>query len=107
MRAYAPEGMPPRGELKGVITDSDGWAVPRAQVVLEDVDGKRLASVQTRKDGKYAIAWEQPCSQCKLTAEREGFETQLRSVDFNGTNPLWFSFALNRVPPTETSVPNP
>src|SRR6185369_454527 len=109
MRAYAPEGLPPRGELRGVITDSDGWAVPRAEVVLADADGKRLASVQTKKDGKYAIVWEQPCSHCKLTAEREGFETQQRNVDFNGTNPLWFSFALARVPPPapDVSVPNP
>jgi dihydroorotase/N-acyl-D-amino-acid deacylase len=95
MRAYAPEGLPPRGELKGVITDSNGWPIPRAQVTLVDSSGKTLASLETKKDGKYAIDWELPCEKCRITAEREGFESQERNVDFNGTNPLWFSFALN------------
>jgi dihydroorotase/N-acyl-D-amino-acid deacylase len=96
MRAYAPEGLPPRGELHGVVTDGSGWAIPRARVTLLDSAGKTLATFQTKKDGKYAITWELPCDRCKLTAEREGFEAQQRSVNFNGTNPLWFGFALKR-----------
>jgi dihydroorotase/N-acyl-D-amino-acid deacylase len=96
MRAYAPEGLPPRGELHGVVTDNDGWPIPRAQVTLLDASGKTLATFQTKKDGKYAVVWELPCDKCRITAERAGFERQERSVDFNGTNPLWFSFALKR-----------
>lgn len=94
MRAYAPEGLPPRGELKGIITDAEGYPVPRAQVTLFDASGKILSTLQTKKDGKYSFALDQPCSGCRLTAERPGFATQNRKVDYNGATPLWFSFAL-------------
>jgi N-acyl-D-amino-acid deacylase len=112
MRAYSPEGLPVRGELKGVITDSDGWPVPRTQVTLSDATGKSLATFETKKDGKYAIAWEQPCAKCTIAVERTGFESQRRGVDYNGVNSLWFSFALRRsgsaTKGVDTpSVPNP
>ena len=112
MRAYSPEGLPVRGELKGVITDSDGWPVPRTQVTLSDATGKSLATFETKKDGKYAIAWEQPCAKCTIAVERTGFESQRRNVDYNGVNSLWFGFALRRSGSATKgggtpSVPNP
>jgi hypothetical protein len=112
MRAYSPEGLPPRPELRGMVTDSDGWPIPRAQVTLWNSAGKSLGSYQTRKDGRYSIACDQPCNGCIIRAQRDGFAEQQRIVNYNGKNPLWFSFALERQKSGENStetnaVPNP
>ncbi len=112
MRAHNPEGLPPRPELRGMVTDSDGWPIPRAQVTLWNSAGNTLGSYQTKKDGKYSIAWDQPCNGCIIRAQRDGFSEQQRIVNYNGKNPLWFSFALERQKSGENSsetnaVPNP
>ena len=94
MRAYAPEGLPLRGALQGVITDKGGWPVPRAWVTLLSAEGKELGKFETKKDGKYELPLDTPCEKCKIMAERPGFDSQEREVSYNGTNSLWFSFAL-------------
>jgi dihydroorotase/N-acyl-D-amino-acid deacylase len=96
MRAYAPEGLPPRGEVRGVVTDTGGWPIPRAVVTLLDANGKTLATFETKKDGRFAVVYEQVCNQCVLAAERMGFAPQKRDLDYNGMNSLWFGFALAR-----------
>lgn len=94
MRAYAPDGLPLRGALQGVVTDSGGWPIPRAWVMLVNTNGDVLRKFETKKDGKYELPFDDPCESCKLTAERPGFVSQQRQVNYNGTNSLWFSFAL-------------
>lgn len=96
MRAYAPEGLPPRGAIEGVITDAEGWPIPRARVNLMDSQGRVIGSYETKKDGRYEIPRDEPCAGCRVTAERTGFVNQERKVDYNGLNSLWFSFALLR-----------
>ena len=92
----AAEGLPQPGRLQGVVTDPEGWTLGRTQVTLLSSTGEQLATMQTRYDGKYEIPLERPCEKCTLKAERTGFEPQQRSVDYNGTNSLWFSFAMKR-----------
>ncbi len=94
MRAYVPEGLPLRGALQGVITDTNGWPLPRTTVMLTDAKGEVLANYETKKDGKYELPLDNPCQNCRIKAERAGFDSQQRNVDYNGTNSLWFSFAL-------------
>lgn len=94
MRAYAPEGLPFRGALQGVVTDTGGWPVPRTSVTLYSAKGDVLAKFETKKDGKYELPLDDPCEHCRLTVERAGFDSQQRDANYNGTNSLWFSFAL-------------
>jgi len=94
MRAYSPEGLPIRGAIQGVVTDTDGWPVPRTWVTLVNAKGETQGKYETKKDGRYELPLEVPCEGCRLTAERPGFESQQRTLNYNGTNSLWFSFAL-------------
>lgn len=95
-RFVAPDGLPPRGKIEGVITDQEGWPVLRAAVSLRDAAGKLLGSSTTRKDGRYEIVSTSPCEGCRITVERDGFSPAAQTLNYNGANSLWFSFALKR-----------
>ena len=97
MRDYLPDGLPPRGKLHGMVTDEGGYPVPRSTVTLTDATGKILGTANIKKDGRYEIVLEQPCHSCSLKAERPGFATQSKNgINYNGSNSLWFGFALKR-----------
>jgi len=93
-RGIAPEGLAPRGSVRGFVSDTDGWPLPRTRVMLVDALGKEVASVTSGRDGKFELLLEQPCDGCTLTASRMGFAQQSRQIHYNGSNPLWFGFAL-------------
>lgn len=95
-RALSPDGLPPRGKVEGVITDEDGWPIPRVTVSLLDPAGRSLGSYSTKKDGRYEIVVSSPCDACRLTVNRDGFLPASQVVNYNGANSLWFSFALRR-----------
>lgn len=97
MRDYLPDGLPPRGKVQGVVTDDGGYPVPRTTLTLIDAGGKVFGTANSRKDGRYEFVLEQPCNGCSLKAERIGFVVLNRSgINYNGSNSLWFSFALER-----------
>lgn len=93
-RGVAPEGLRPKGKIQGVLTSDDGYALPRATVTLIDASGKTVATAPTRREGRYELTYESPCHDCMLRAQRPGFTKQEKKIDYNGANPLWFSFAL-------------
>ena len=96
-KAQNPEGLPVRGKVQGVVTDDAGWPLPRAKVTLADASGKIIHSQTSKRDGHYEFVLEQPCTGCTVKATREGFsEAQKTDVNYNGSNSLWFSFALRR-----------
>ncbi len=98
MRDYAPEGLPPRGKIHGVVTDEGGRGIPRTKITLADSAGKLLETANSKKDGRYELPLEQPCDGCVIKAERPGFTSQRRTkVNYNGSNSLWFGFVLKRV----------
>ncbi|MFZ1135184.1 MAG: amidohydrolase family protein, partial [Candidatus Korobacteraceae bacterium] len=97
MRDYLPDGLPPKGKLQGVVTDSGGYPLPRSRVTLTDASGKVLGTANIKKDGRYEIVLDQPCHGCSLKVERMGFMTQTKpGIDYNGSNSLWFGFVLER-----------
>jgi N-acyl-D-amino-acid deacylase len=97
MHDTLPEGLPPRGKVQGVVTDDGGWSLPRSTVTLLDADGAVVGTARSKANGTYEIVLEKPCNNCVLRAERMGFATQQRSgVNYNGSNSLWFGFALER-----------
>src|SRR3954468_828113 len=67
------EGLAPKGKIQGVVTDEDGWPLGRTMVSIVDPSGKVVAQMQTRYLGRYEIVLEQPCTNCKVRAERDGF----------------------------------
>jgi len=97
LRDYVPEGLPVRGKVQGVVTDEAGWPLPRATVTFSDASGNVIATANSKKDGRYEFVLEKPCSGCSVKAERMGFAAKQKSgVDYNGSNSLWFGFALKR-----------
>jgi len=94
--AISENGLEPKGKLRGYVTDEQGWPLLRATLTLLDASGKTVVTIGSRREGKYEISLDQPCKGCKLRAERAGFVTQERAVDYNGTNTLTFTFALPR-----------
>ncbi len=98
-REYAPEGLPPRGKVAGVVTDEEGWPLPRTKVTLRRASGEVVGTFETRKEGRYEILAEAACDPCTVQAERPGFAAAERPVQYNGANSLWFSFALRRAEP--------
>ena len=98
MRDYLPDGLPPRGKLQGVVTDEGGYPLPRSTVTLTDATGKVLGTANIKKDGRFEIVLEQPCKGCSVKAERPGFAPQTHTgINYNGSNSLWFGFALQRM----------
>ncbi len=95
-RAIAPEGLAPRGSVRGFISDAEGWPLPRTQVVLKDASGNPVGNATSGRDGRYEIPLGTRCEQCTVTASRAGFSEQEKRVEYNGSNPLWFAFALER-----------
>jgi dihydroorotase/N-acyl-D-amino-acid deacylase len=95
-RGIAPEGLAPRGSVRGFVSDTDGWPLPRTKVTLSNASGKEIGSATSGREGKFEIPVEQPCGGCTLSASRLGFGPQKRSLSYNGSNPLWFAFALER-----------
>jgi len=91
-----PEGLPLPGEVRGVITDDQGYPIGRTWVTLQDGAGKELGKMQTRYDGRYAIPYSLRCWGCILRVERMGFAPASHTFDYNGANSLWFSFVLQR-----------
>ncbi|HEY4931732.1 MAG TPA: carboxypeptidase-like regulatory domain-containing protein [Terriglobales bacterium] len=85
-------------KVQGVVTDEGGYPLPRSTVTLTDAAGKVLGTANIKKDGRYEIVLEQPCAGCSLKADRTGFVAQSHSgINYNGSNSLWFGFALKRV----------
>ena len=96
-RDYAPEGLAPRGKIAGIVTDQQGWPLPRTKVTLRRASGEVVGTFETAKMGRYEILTDAPCDPCTLQAERMGFGPAQREVNYNGANSLWFSFPLRQL----------
>lgn len=93
-RAVSPEGLALKGKIQGVVTTEDGRALPRTQVTLLDAKGKTVGTAETRREGRYEIVTEVPCLECRVVAQRMGFTSAERKVNYNGANSLWFGFVM-------------
>lgn len=96
LRDVSPEGLAVKGRIQGVITTDDGNPLARTKVTLLDAKGKTVGTAETRREGKYEIVLETPCSGCRVVAERMGFGRAERKVDYNGANSLWVGFVMDR-----------
>jgi N-acyl-D-amino-acid deacylase len=95
-RGISPDGLAPRGSVRGFVSDTDGWPLPRTSLVLSDASGKEVGTATSGREGRYEIPLDQLCEGCTLGASRPGFAPQKRRVNYNGSNPLWYGFALER-----------
>ena len=55
MRDYLPDGLPPKGKLQGVVTDSGRLSGAAIEATLTDASGKVLGTANIKKDGRYEI----------------------------------------------------
>jgi hypothetical protein len=78
------------------VSDADGWPLLRTKLALIDASGKQVGMATSGREGRYEIFLDQPCDGCTLSASRPGFVTQTRHLSYNGSNSLWFGFALER-----------
>jgi N-acyl-D-amino-acid deacylase len=86
------------GSVHGFVSDTGGYPMGRTTVTVKDASGKEVANARVSYDGKFDIPLSAPCERCTIAAERAGFATDTRTFDFNGTNSLWFGFALKIAP---------
>jgi hypothetical protein len=99
-KAISPTGLHVPGALKGFVTGLDGYPLLRTKLALYDSSGVKLAETNTTGlEAKFELTYEKSCNGCTLTAERDGFQTETRKVDFNGSNALFFSFTLKPAKP--------
>jgi len=97
-RAISPNGLHVPGALKGFVTGLDGYPLLRTKLTLQDNSGVKLAETNTTGlEAKFEMVYEKPCNDCMLIAERDGFKSEMRKVDYNGSNALFFSFILKPV----------
>jgi hypothetical protein len=93
-RSVAPDGLRPKGKIQGIVTSPDGWPVTRTTLTLTNANGGVVATTTSKREGLYEIVSDAACKGCKLTAERLGFAKQEKTVDYNGSNSISFSFTL-------------
>jgi N-acyl-D-amino-acid deacylase len=93
-RSVTPDGLRPKGKIQGIVTSPDGWPVTRTTLTLTNARGAVIATTTSKREGNYEIVPDAACKSCKLTAERLGFAKQEKSVDYNGSNSISFSFTL-------------
>ena len=96
-RGYS-SGQTGPGSVHGFVSDEEGYSLGRTTVTVKDSSAKEVAHANVTYDGKFDIPLTAACEKCTITAERAGFVADTRTVDFNGTNSLWFGFALKRNP---------
>ncbi len=97
-KGVAPDGLRPKGKLQGVITTPDGWPLPRTNIRLLDASGKVVAETRNGRDGRFELVLASACAKCRLSVTRMGFKQTEQALDYNGSNPLWFSFVLTPEP---------
>ena len=67
------------GEIRGVVTDPSGAAVPNAKIVLKDNAKGATATAETNKDGAYHFELLIP-SDYTVSATAQGFEETKRAI---------------------------
>ena len=82
--------------LHGFVSDIGGYPMGRVTVTVRDGNGKEVGMARVMYDGKFEIPLGEACQHCAISAQRDGFATETRSLDFNGANSLWFGFALKK-----------
>jgi N-acyl-D-amino-acid deacylase len=92
-----PEGLAPRGAIEGMVSDEGGYPVFRVKLTLLDANGKELATVANKRDGRFSFERTEICRGCTIKVERMGFAPQSATTSYNGLNNVWVSFRLQRI----------
>src|SRR5947208_8247275 len=67
-----------RFDLSGTITDNTGGVLPGVTVTLKNVDTGSTRSAVTDAAGRYSFTAVPPTGKWTLSAELQGFQTQVR-----------------------------
>jgi outer membrane receptor protein involved in Fe transport len=89
------------GSIAGDVTDSTGAVVPDAKVTVQSVGTGLTRTATTTSTGSYRIS-ELPIGPYRVTAEKEGFKTVLRTADVSTGAVTHSDFSLQVGQRTET-----
>src|SRR5205807_3371214 len=67
-----------RFDLSGTIRDNTGGVLPGVTVTLKNVDTGFARTIVTDSDGRYTFNAVPPTGKWRLSAELQGFQTQVR-----------------------------
>jgi hypothetical protein len=82
------------GQLGGIIVDSSGAVIPNAQISVTQVETGAVRNVVTDSSGRWVVS-NLPSGRVKVTASAPGFKHLVRELNYDGSRPVPFSFALN------------
>jgi len=89
------------GQLGGIIVDSSGAVIPNTQVSVTQVETGAVRNVVTDSSGRWVVS-NLSSGRVKLSAYAAGFKPFVREVNYDGSRPIPFSFALGLSAATET-----
>jgi hypothetical protein len=82
------------GQLGGIIVDSSGAVIPNAQVSVTQVETGAVRNVVTDSSGRWVVS-NLPSGRVKMAASAPGHNHFVRELNYDGSRPVPFSFALS------------
>ena len=82
------------GQLGGIIVDSSGAVIPNAQVSVTQVETGAVRNVVTDSSGRWVVS-NLPSGRVKMAASAPGYNHFVRELNYDGSRPVPFSFALS------------
>jgi hypothetical protein len=81
------------GQLGGYIVDRSGAVIAGAQVRVTQLDTGTVRSAATDDSGRWIVS-SMPSGRVKITASKQGFNSTVRDVNYNTSDPTSVSFSL-------------
>jgi Carboxypeptidase regulatory-like domain len=82
------------GQLGGTIVDPAGAVISNAQVTITHLDTGAVRNVMTDNSGRWMVS-NLPSGRVKIGASAPGFKRLVRDIDYDGSRPVPYSFALS------------
>ncbi len=82
------------GQLGGIIVDSSGAVIPNAQISVTQVETGAVRNVVTDSSGRWVVS-NLSSGRVKMAASAPGFKYFVRELNYDGSRPVPFSFALS------------
>jgi hypothetical protein len=82
------------GQLGGVIVDQNGAIVPNAQVTVTHLDTGAVRNVVSDSSGRWIVS-NLSSGRVKIVANAPGFRQLVSEIDYDGSRPAPFNFALS------------
>ncbi|MGC1264800.1 MAG: carboxypeptidase-like regulatory domain-containing protein [Candidatus Acidiferrum sp.] len=82
-----------RGQIGGYLVDPSGAVIAGARVSVAQLDTGLVRTAVTDYSGRWIVS-NMPSGRMRITANKPGFATVARNVNYDADNPASYSFAL-------------